>query len=344
MVNESISLRPATPQDNAAIAAVINANSLDVSGTKRALIDQNGQLRVAYNIPSFAEKVVAVTSSGRIVGFLYHSTSSPYVIHAFGGAVHPDYHRQGIGTMLLQWARQRGSEFLQLAPDGAKVVLTTLLFEQDHLAQTLFRYQGYRPVREWVHFETRMAQCPSMPVLPDGITIRQMDQSHDWPAVGDALEEAFRDHWGEMKPTPDAVEAPAVELDDEDTEAEEDDEDDPYFNSRAFCFVAWDGDQVAGSCLGNESAIEWPDSGKIGSLSVRRPYRRLGIGRALTLYALGRFYEQGIQRVITDTDANGFTGAYRLYQQAGMHIYRREVTYEKELRPGKELRLLSPEI
>jgi ribosomal protein S18 acetylase RimI-like enzyme len=101
------------------------------------------------------------------------------------------------------------------------------------------------------------------------------------------------------------------------------------------------GEEVAGSCLGNAKTIEWPDSGKIGSLSVRRPYRRLGIGRALTLHALGRFYERGTRRVIIDTDADGFTGAYRLYQQAGMHIYRREVTYEKELRPGTELRLLS---
>jgi ribosomal protein S18 acetylase RimI-like enzyme len=174
--------------------------------------------------------------------------------------------------------------------------------------------------------------------------IRQMDQSRDWPAVGDALDEAFRDHWGELKPTPDEAEAPADEPMEEIAKEEEDDEDDPYFNSRAFCFVAWDGNQVAGSCLGNERAIEWLDSGKIGSLSVRRPYRRLGIGRALTLHALGRFYDHGIRRIITDTDADGFTGAYRLYQQAGMHIYRREVTYEKELRPGNELRLLSPTI
>lgn len=194
-------------------------------------------------------------------------------------------------------------------------------------------------MREWVHFETTIAEPPPSPVLPDRITIRQMDQSRDWPLVGGALEEAFRDHWGELQPAEEAVDMAAEE--EEEAEEDTDDEDDPYFNSHPFCFVAWDGDQVAGSCLGNERAIEWPDSGKIGSLSVRRPYRRLGIGRALTLHALCRFYAHGIRRVITDTDADGFTGAYRLYQQAGMHIYRREVTYEKELRPGRELRLLS---
>ena len=45
----------------------------------------------------------------------------------------------------------------------------------------------------------------------------------------------------------------------------------------------------------------------------------------------------------TDTDADSFTGSYRLYLGLGMHIFRREHLYEKEIRPGQELRLLTPE-
>jgi mycothiol synthase len=36
-------------------------------------------------------------------------------------------------------------------------------------------------------------------------------------------------------------------------------------------------------------------------------------------------------------DAASQTGATRLYQRAGMHVAAEYVSYEKELRPGREL-------
>jgi ribosomal protein S18 acetylase RimI-like enzyme len=282
---------------------------------------------------------VAATEDGRIVGFLYHIYSPGEVVHRINGAVHPDFRGRGIGAQMIRWAEQQALEQLGDAPDGSRVVIQTIFFTKDKHAQALFWHEGYTFAREWVHLQITMDELPPPAEWPQGFTVRQMDQSRDWPAVGEALDEAFRDHWGEMQPVEDSAMEDAA--DETEEEEEEDDEDDPYSNSRDFCFVAMVGDQVAGSCLGNAKTIEWPDSGKIGSLSIRRPYRRLGIGRALTLHALGQFYEHDIRRVIIDTDADGFTGAYRLYQQAGMDVYRREVTYEKELRPGHELRLLS---
>jgi hypothetical protein len=52
------------------------------------------------------------------------------------------------------------------------------------------------------------------------------------------------------------------------------------------------------------------------------------------------FWKRGFRRVITDTDAKSFTNAPRLYQGLGMQPYRREYTYEKEIRPGREVRRL----
>jgi hypothetical protein len=40
-------------------------------------------------------------------------------------------------------------------------------------------------------------------------------------------------------------------------------------------------------------------------------------------------------------DAQSLTGALRLYENAGMHVYRAFDQYEKELRPGKELSVQS---
>jgi ribosomal protein S18 acetylase RimI-like enzyme len=335
-----IALRLAQSQDQEAIAAVVNAHSLDVLGTKRALIDQQDQLRFARYVPASAERVVAVAADGQVIGFQYLVSQPPYLVHELGGAVHPAHRGQGIGTELLDWAERRARESLPQAPKGANVVLQSHMFADDRHAQALLAHAGYRRVREWIHLAIEMVEPPPAPAWPDGFAVRLMDQNRDWPAVGSALEEAFVDHWGQL---PLAESAESETEDGADTETDDsDDEDDPYSNSRDFCFVALYGGEVAGSCLGNAITIEWPDSGKVGSLSIRRPFRRRGLAKALMCHALGEFYRHGTRRVITDTDSDSFTGANRLYQQIGMRIYRREHLYEKVLRPGTELRILAP--
>jgi mycothiol synthase len=338
-----IVIRPAQLHDQESIAAVVNAHSLNVLGTKRALVDEHGQLRFARYAPASAEQVVAVAADGQVIGFQYLVSQSPYLAHELGGAVHPAYRRQGVGAGLLAWAEGRARELLPLAPAVANVVVQSNAFANDQHAQALLVQAGYRCVREWIHLAIEMNAPPPAPVWPDGVTVRPMDQNHDWPAVGGALEEAFADHWGQVSlnesASPQAEDGADSASADLDGEA---DEDDPYSNSRDFCFVALDGGEVAGSCLGNAKTIEWPDSGKVGSLSIRRPYRRRGLARALMYHALGEFYRHGTRRVITDTDADSFTGADHLYQQIGMRVYRREHLYEKVLRPGFELRLLAP--
>jgi ribosomal protein S18 acetylase RimI-like enzyme len=219
-------------------------------------------------------------------------------------------------------------------------VLDTSAFEAETSACALLTARGYVPVRAWVHLIAELEAPPPAPVWPAGITVRRMDQSRDWPAVGAELDAAFADHWGQLRPGVMPVEADAAP---EAEEEEDEEEDDPYWNSRDFCFVALDGDQVIASCLGNARAIEWPERGRVGSLSVLRPYRRRGIARALMLHAFGEFYRHGTPTIVTDTDAAGFTGAYRLYQDLGMRIYRTTHTFEKELRSGRELRLLAAE-
>jgi mycothiol synthase len=88
--------------------------------------------------------------------------------------------------------------------------------------------------------------------------------------------------------------------------------------------------------LCNATTVEFPEAGYIGSLSVCRPWRQRGIGSALILQALNEFFEQGTRRALTDTDGDGLTKAYNLYQKAGMKIFRREHVFEKTIRPGRD--------
>jgi mycothiol synthase len=92
--------------------------------------------------------------------------------------------------------------------------------------------------------------------------------------------------------------------------------------------------------LCNAKLVERDDTGRVGSMFVRPPYRRQGIGRALMLSAFQAFWQRGVRRVILDTDTHSFTAAPRFYAHLGMRPYRWEFLYEKEVRPGKEVRRL----
>ncbi|MEZ4726737.1 MAG: hypothetical protein R3E79_06345 [Caldilineaceae bacterium] len=58
---------------------------------------------------------------------------------------------------------------------------------------------------------------------------------------------------------------------------------------------------------------------------------------ALLHHAFGEFYRRGVKKVGLGVDASSLTGATRLYEKAGMKPFRQYNTYEKELRPGRDL-------
>ena len=75
--------------------------------------------------------------------------------------------------------------------------------------------------------------------------------------------------------------------------------------------------------------------GWVGTLGVRRPWRKKGLGLALLQASFGEFYKRGMKTIGLGVDASNPTGATRLYQRAGMYIASEFLTFEKELRPGR---------
>ena len=195
-------------------------------------------------------------------------------------------------------------------------------------------------MRKWLHFEIELDTPPLSPTFPAGIEVRPMDLDNDWDIVGPALDEAFSDHWG-------AITKPVIEVstfDELDPVAEKGNEetfeDEFYSNAPGYCFYAWSDGQVASGILCNVKLVERPDTGRVGSIFVRPAFRRQGLGKALMLTAFGAIWQRGLRRIILDTDAESFTAAPRFYTQLGMHVYRRELLYEKEIRSGLEIRRL----
>ncbi len=331
--------RPATWDDLQAIVALRNEASLDIRGTPITAVHWQQRAWLENGVNLATDSRVVETADGRVIGYVELSSEHPFVVHEMSGAVHPAFRGQGIGGQLVAWAEQRARQGIAKAPPDARLLLHCPLFDRDMPGQMLLQDHGFTAVREFVHLQMQLTSPPPAPELPEGVVIRPL-QATDWPQVGPALEEAFADHWGILQ----------YEMD----EPDEDEHDAPrpqrdptifrpdYFNSPGLCFVAWAGDEVAGSCLCNEKSVENPQAGYLGSLSIRHPWRRQGLGLALTHTALAEFFRRGIRHILTDTDGDSFTRAYQLYQKAGMHIYRREIVYEKELRPGTEWLRRSP--
>jgi GNAT superfamily N-acetyltransferase len=150
------------------------------------------------------------------------------------------------------------------------------------------------------------------------------------------MDEAFTDHWGNI---------PTEYLEterDKDKEEEEIEQpiDESYSNAPGYCFIVLDGETVVGGILCNAKLVERADTGRVGSIFVRPAYRKRGIAQTLMLTVFDTFWKNGFRRIITDTDANSFTNSTKLYTGLGMRPYRSEFTYEKEIRPGREVRRL----
>ena len=330
----SFAARPATQADVVGIAALLNARSMDVLGTRAA---DPARLRVP------AEAVVVCIAEAQIVGYAQLSSHGLYLSSSMQGAVQPEFRGRGIGTYLLSWAERQARRWLPQAPEGARVVLhSDNVFSTDYPARDLFVMHGFVPVRQFIHLQTALTEPPPEPVWPEGVRVETVRPDH-WPTLGPALEEAFEDHWAVVSDVALAELGIQEEVTEEGKGEREDEDDGPsaedklYFNTPGLCFVALAGDDVVGSCLCNAKTVEFPDTGYIGSLSVRRPWRRQGVGLALTYHTLAEFYRRGINHVHTDTDANSFTNAPRLYLKAGFRTFRQEDVYEKELRPGYDL-------
>ena len=96
-------------------------------------------------------------------------------------------------------------------------------------------------------------------------------------------------------------------------------------------FLATAGDELAGFSLCRTDPVD-PNAGYVSLLGVRRPWRRQGLGEALLLRSFAAFRERGLTRGTLGVDASSVTGATRLYERAGMRVYRDTVFLERAVR------------
>lgn len=313
-----LTLRPARREDVEGVARLIldvctNDGDPSVAVTPREL--EHEWKTEGFHLETDAW--VVEDSAGRIVGYEEFNNRHAHASLQGDGYVHPDFMGRGIGTAMLRQMDERALREMELADPDLRVFIRNGMAIGDAVACQMHENEGYRPIRFSWRMEIELPEMPPAPLWPEGITLRPFEvEQHNRPLF-EAHEEAFSDHWGH---TPGTFSRWQQHM----TGREEFDP--------SLWFIAWDGDQIAGYSLCRYRM----GLGYVGTLGVRRAWRKRGLGMALLLHSFNEFYQRGMPTVNLGVDASNPTGATRLYQKAGMHIASEYVIYEKEYRPGRE--------
>ena len=258
-----------------------------------------------------AVSLVAITSVERMI----RDDTPMYKIE---GEVHPDYRRRGIGRWLFDWSIERSKGRAAREDPDVAVKLTAWVEDAAVGNRALLAQDGFEPVRHFFLMRRDgLDQIPDAP-LPEGLEIRPVEKAQ-WQAILEAENEAFRDHWGhrEMTDTTFTSTFTRPELDTD------------------LWVVAWDGDQIAGVV---QNWI-WPEEnerlgvqrGWLEHISVRRPWRRRGLARAITAASLVRFREVGMTEGMLGVDSENPNGALGLYEGLGFTQSSRAAAYRRPL-------------
>jgi mycothiol synthase len=220
-------------------------------------------------------------------------------------SVHPEFTGRGVASALIRIVEDRAREL-----DGSTVKLGS--YAENEAGRALLERAGYREVRHYYEMRIELDGAPPEPEWPPGLTVAAFDVT-DARQLHAAINDAFADEWNFHQRTFEDWRAHRMES--------------PHFDPMLW-FIVKDGDEIAGFIL---SAAKQYGGPWVALVGVRKPWRRRGLGLALLRQAFGEFHRRGERRVALGVDAANPTGATRLYERAGMHVYAEDVIYEREL-------------
>lgn len=320
-------LRPFTLEDAQATVDLFNACSQALFGWDNC--DLNDLMNDWTSPGMEVEEMIRVIEDeqGQIIGYVdVWDISQPHVSKYVWAVLHPDHWDEVLYREMLAWAENLARERIKLAPQGTRVIMSQGTSNKDiHRKKALESY-GFKLVRHFFQMEISFTEKPQSPNIPEGFRIDPINLNVDFENALLALEDGFQDHWGH-------IERPIEEVMKQWNHRMENDENfDP-----SLWFLAKSGNEIAGVCYCTPKTVEDPNMGWVNLLCVRRPWRRMGLGRSLLLTAFNAFYKRGKQSAGLGVDASSLTNATRLYENAGMHVTQQYDTYEMELRSGKDL-------
>ena len=320
-------VRPATMDDVDAAVSIMNACSQAAFGRDEHDADD---VKMEWSQEKFNLETntrLVFSPNGEPAGYVEVWDISSVPVHPWvWGRVHPKFEGLGIGTYLLNYAEERVNLVVDRVPEDAQISMRCGCSSTHEPSKQLLTEYGMEPIRNFWTMLIDMDEQPSYPSFADGITVKTFADVNDLAKVVKAVNASFKDHWGH-------VDQPFDEMLKDWTEWIEKD---PKHDSSLW-FLAMDGDEIAAVSLCRPQAWHDPDWGWVDTLGVLRNWRRRGIALALLQHSFAELYKRGKKQVGLGVDAQSLTGATRLYEKAGMRVFREFKDYEKVIRPGRDL-------
>ena len=297
-----MALRPPRDDDFDAMLALIRA--AEAASYGEADLEED-DLRTWLSSPNVDPQrdVRLLERNGRLVGYADADVTRDEPKRWWSlVAVAPDADAASAAAELLRWVGQR-------ARGGVLRVWTSAT---DARMLAVFRRHGFREHRHSYRMTIELTADLPAPRWPDGISVRTFEPADErtvyeahvevWRDMSDPLGDTFEEwqHWMTKRESFDPT----------------------------LWFLAVAGDELAGFSLCDAAK---PEAGWVGNLGVRRPWRRRGLAEALLRHSFYAFADRGFSRVNLGVDASSPTGATRLYERAGMSVYRDTVFLEKPI-------------
>jgi ribosomal protein S18 acetylase RimI-like enzyme len=300
-----MTLRAPRDDDFDAMLELMNAHQLAAFGEADATAEE---LRLWLTSPyvDVENDIRVLERDGRLIGYAdVDATREKPPLWWCDVKVDPQADASEVVPTLVSWLEQR-------AERGRLRVWTS---EQDGRITDAFTALGFEPARHSYRMEIGLDEEPRQPAWPEGILVRPVRED-EHRLVYDAVVEVWRD-------TSDPIDDAFDEWAHWTTKSETFDP--------SLWFLAFSGDELAGFSLCRQSPTD-PNAGYVATLGVRRPWRKQGLGEALLLHSFDAFRGRGWSRGALGVDASSPTGATRLYERAGMRIYRDTAFFERPVR------------
>lgn len=315
------------------ILAIINASKVaDLIERSDTLEDIERGYSHLVNCDPYQDMVFAEVA-GQAVGYArttwWKETRPENWVYAHFGFLKPEWRRKGIGRAMLCFCQRRLRVIAagQLG-SGERLLGSPAYFrswaddtEQGTIA--LLEANDYQAVR-WFYLMVRpdLENIPDLK-LPAGVEVRPVDWEAHKKQIFSAEQEALLDHWGHPEPTEADYQAWLASV-------EEDENVDT-----SLWRVAWDGDQVVGMVRSFINAGENQEYGRQRGytefISVRRPWRRQGVARALIADSLKAIRARDMTEAALGVDTENPSGALRLYEFMGFRPVKRNINFDRPL-------------
>lgn len=268
------------------------------------------------------QDVMFAEVDGTVVGYsnvLWETDTDGMELYEHVAYVLPTWRRKGLGRAFLQHNERRLRAIAADHDAAGPQVFEAWVSDTQPDKEALLQRAGYMPIRQSYRMVRSLQDVVTAVPLPVGFEVRPVQPEH-YPAILDAMNEAFLDHWCFVPFTAEQFKKNLLEAPDTD---------------ESLWHVAWAADEVAGMVLNainpEQNAEHQRLRGNVYSVCVRRPWRGRGLARSLLTQSLEMLKARGMTEAALGVDTDNRTGALRLYKRLGFQMVKRSTIYHKSL-------------